>query len=520
MAWLSDYTYRKKITIAGQVGASTNYQIKLLIGESSGATGENFDIVEHCEAFPSARDTSGDIRFTAADGSTELSFWVQKVSGATPNRLATIYVKVTADLGSNQDIYCYYGKSGVANASSGANTFVDFGDPTTMAASWTITNNAYAICPANNFKRVVDGETWSVRTYISSTCPGVSRVWGTEGHTGRLAAEGFVDALFGHRNSTSINQTFSATSPNALTGTYSVLVALSAGYKTGSAIDIETRLRRGTTNIAVITTHNTFIETEYTNNAFSSEAFNIYSVLNNNTSTCGIGYIAIRKWQATEPAFSSASSEEEEPDIYSASLTLTPSITKLVEKSPFSGTITLSGGTLLAKVFEFVTSLTLTAINEKVIYKVLNSPLSISPKILKTYFKIVNPTLSLSASVRKKIFRLLQVTINLGGNIINTFSLLFNGTINLSSSVTKNISKRFSTVVTLGGDIIDLAKLTLEATINLSISFTIAIVNYIIPKIIDTTKDKKVKIVNVIQDKKTKIVNITQDKKPKVYKIK
>ena len=130
MAWYNEnWQYRKKITITGQTGASTNYQIKLLIGESSGATGEDFDLGSNSEDFPSAKNDGGDLRFTDSDETTLLDFWVESVTGATPNRLATVWVKVTDDLGSNQDIYCYYGNSSSpASGSNGDDTFILFDD--------------------------------------------------------------------------------------------------------------------------------------------------------------------------------------------------------------------------------------------------------------------------------------------------------------------------------------------------------------------------------------------------------
>lgn len=125
MAWLTGWTYRKKITLTGKTGAGTNYQVKLLVGESSGATGENFDVENKSASFPSAENVSGDLRFTSSDGTTLLDFWVETVSGSTPNRLATVWVEVSADLGSNQDIYCYYGGT-TTNVSNGINTFPVF----------------------------------------------------------------------------------------------------------------------------------------------------------------------------------------------------------------------------------------------------------------------------------------------------------------------------------------------------------------------------------------------------------
>jgi len=127
MAWLTGWSYRKPITITGQAGATANYQIKLLLGESSGATGENFDVGSKSNAFPSDQNISGDIRFTDNDGETLLDFWVEDVSGDTPNRLATIWVEVKDAPSSDITIYCYYGGDDT-NVSSGEDTFILFDD--------------------------------------------------------------------------------------------------------------------------------------------------------------------------------------------------------------------------------------------------------------------------------------------------------------------------------------------------------------------------------------------------------
>ncbi len=123
-AWLTGYSYRKKITITGQAGAGTYYQVKLLVGESSGATGENFDLNSRCSSFPN------DIRFTDNDGNTLLDYWVESTTGTTPNQLTTVWIEVADSLESGTvDIYVYYGKSGGTSASNFDNTFTkDYGE--------------------------------------------------------------------------------------------------------------------------------------------------------------------------------------------------------------------------------------------------------------------------------------------------------------------------------------------------------------------------------------------------------
>jgi hypothetical protein len=98
LAWLS----RKAITITN---ASANYQMKILVGESSGATGETVDCGGVC------RKNFEDLRFTGADGTTLLDFWVETISGTTPNRLATVWVE--NDATPSATIYMYYNNQSI-----------------------------------------------------------------------------------------------------------------------------------------------------------------------------------------------------------------------------------------------------------------------------------------------------------------------------------------------------------------------------------------------------------------------
>jgi hypothetical protein len=125
---LSGWAYRKKITIAGSAGAGTNYQVLLKVGESSGTTGADFNLNGLSAKFPSSKNDGGDLRFTASDGVTLQDFWVESVSGTSPNRVAYVWVEVSEDLGTNRDIYVYFGNPNATNVSNGNNTFLLFDD--------------------------------------------------------------------------------------------------------------------------------------------------------------------------------------------------------------------------------------------------------------------------------------------------------------------------------------------------------------------------------------------------------
>jgi hypothetical protein len=113
-AWLSGWNYRQPHVITGATGAGTGYQKKIIVHSGAGtSSGDDVYLKGHCTSFPN------DITFTASDGTTQLDFWIETPSGDP----ATVWVEVSADLGSNQTIYIYYGKSGQSSLSNGTNTF-------------------------------------------------------------------------------------------------------------------------------------------------------------------------------------------------------------------------------------------------------------------------------------------------------------------------------------------------------------------------------------------------------------
>lgn len=140
MAWLAGWTYRKAIVIdqTDDLGAGVNYQMKLLVGESSGATGEEVD----CGGLVAS--DFDDLRFTSSDGSTLLDYWIESLSGATPNQLATVWIEVPmADDAADVTIYMYYDGTETA-VSNGTNTFDffdDFDDASIDGAKWTVSGS-------------------------------------------------------------------------------------------------------------------------------------------------------------------------------------------------------------------------------------------------------------------------------------------------------------------------------------------------------------------------------------------
>src|SRR5574343_275051 len=108
MARLSGWKYRKSVPLSRASGAVANYQMKLLVGESSGATGEDVDCGGKCLS------TFNDLRFTTSDGSTLLDYWIESISCTTPNGLATIWIEFYSIGTGDTTFYMYYGKADAA----------------------------------------------------------------------------------------------------------------------------------------------------------------------------------------------------------------------------------------------------------------------------------------------------------------------------------------------------------------------------------------------------------------------
>lgn len=118
--WLSGWSYRKSHMISAASSAGINYQIRIVVHRGSGSdTGSNAYLNYHSLNWPD------DVRFTDADGVTELSHWLEGSDGDT----AVFWVKVYDNLSySSTNIYIYYGKLGVSSASNGQDTFIFFDD--------------------------------------------------------------------------------------------------------------------------------------------------------------------------------------------------------------------------------------------------------------------------------------------------------------------------------------------------------------------------------------------------------
>ena len=135
--WLIGWKYRQKHKIEGQAGVSTNYQMKFHVEmNAASSSGEIVDCNSHCQT------DFGDIRFTGASGGLgeELDYWMEE---KTDSDDATFWVEVKDSLGTDRNVYVYYGTPGTTSTTSnGGNTFDLFDDfnranSDTVGGGWT-----------------------------------------------------------------------------------------------------------------------------------------------------------------------------------------------------------------------------------------------------------------------------------------------------------------------------------------------------------------------------------------------
>lgn len=131
---LVGWNYQKKITLNNTGAELTDYQVMFTVNRSAGTdTGFTVYVGTKCES------DYDDIRFTKADGTTLLDYWIESADSNT----ALIWVEVdTIAASGNTTIYLYYGNSGASAVSNGDNTLLFFDDFTGTAldtSKWSAT---------------------------------------------------------------------------------------------------------------------------------------------------------------------------------------------------------------------------------------------------------------------------------------------------------------------------------------------------------------------------------------------
>ncbi len=176
--WIAPYggygwENRVSHTIAGSPdSALTDYPVEITVirgtGTSSGST----------LYAPDCRADFADIRFTAADGVTQLPYYLKSVNGNT----ATFFVQIPAIPASpgTTTIYVYWANPSAATTTSDLDAvdllYDDFEDGTINTALWTTYTEANgAVTEANGY----------LRLYSSGTAPSTARITSTKTFSGQ-----------------------------------------------------------------------------------------------------------------------------------------------------------------------------------------------------------------------------------------------------------------------------------------------------------------------------------------------
>jgi hypothetical protein len=310
MAWLSGYSYRKSITLSRASGAVTNYQMKLLVGESSGASGEDVDCNSHC-----ATDFD-DLRFTTSDETTLLDYWIESVSGTTPNQLATVWIEFNSIGTGATTFYMYYGNSGASAATSGTNTFPFFDNfPTDSLNTDLWSDDSGAGCDATISSGILTckdnngnwsivkaktgfGNTYAIRAYLNSLHYGSQSYHETMGfyNSNNTSQEHIALAYSG---------SYVAKYGNYIDVTHNSYSAIS-GYtaNTWAVFDIK---RNSTTNVVYMADNANSVTIN--TNLVSGTLYPLLASGNTNAKIQA-KWVLVRQFLGTEPAWGSWGSEE------------------------------------------------------------------------------------------------------------------------------------------------------------------------------------------------------------------
>ena len=115
MGWLSGWSFRKKITLATSTYLSGNVTADhaILVVRDSADT----------DFWGEVKANGEDVRFTSADGTTELKYHFELFDHTPDDMVAWVKVVDTFTSGSDTDIFMYYGNAGASDDQDENNTF-------------------------------------------------------------------------------------------------------------------------------------------------------------------------------------------------------------------------------------------------------------------------------------------------------------------------------------------------------------------------------------------------------------
>lgn len=321
MTWLIGYTRRRIKVVNNQVA---DYQMKLIVHKLGSALDTSTDIYLQ----GNVKDDFSDIRFTGPDQTTLLGYWIESITGTTPDLVATVWVKVPI-LTPINNIYIYYDNPSAISLSSGKDTFIVYDDfATGSSEQWTMTG-------------VTSDRTTNHRLNIS----GVTSL--TSAYLDKGSDIGDYEFLYDYvRTSTAGSQGFGVATTDTITSSYNTAVNDGIGafdhlilngiqtkwnYPRNNGVQYGTNTSATTSNIHIWASlrrlNDVLIYTGYTDSARTTQLWNtsititgitnqryIYAVAtmsdNGIAATGWLSGIRIRKLVATEPTFGVSGIEE------------------------------------------------------------------------------------------------------------------------------------------------------------------------------------------------------------------
>lgn len=127
VAGFAGFNRAYRIPLSSGSGGADGYQLQVLVGESSGSTGVDLHIDDSSQDFPSGENVGGDFKFVKADG-TVVPFFVERVTGTAPNRVAVIWVALPNGTAADIIFLLVDNSIGIANQSNSGLVFPAFYD--------------------------------------------------------------------------------------------------------------------------------------------------------------------------------------------------------------------------------------------------------------------------------------------------------------------------------------------------------------------------------------------------------
>lgn len=125
-SWLTGWEYRKKLHVFAVAGAGTDYTINITTYRYADGDPDHEDGNNTVQLENHAQTDFDDVRFTDANGSTQLNYYRQTY---VVSDYAIFLIRISEDLSSdNVSIYIYYGNAGVSTTSDPEGVYLFFDD--------------------------------------------------------------------------------------------------------------------------------------------------------------------------------------------------------------------------------------------------------------------------------------------------------------------------------------------------------------------------------------------------------